>query len=415
MSKQQTWPRIIALVDMDAFFASIEQLDHAEWRNQPVAVTNGTTGTCIITCSYEARSCGIHTGMRLKEARVICPRLIQAPSRPHRYAMISTNIMNALKNLTPDIEIFSVDEAFLDFSHCRRLYQSPKKLVQLIKETIFSASELHCSVGLSGDKTTAKFAAKQNKPNGSCIIEPNQAKKALQNITVDQLCGINHGVTRFLSQHGVVTCGDMEKLPIAILAKRFGNIGRRFWYMCQGQDPEPVHTTIKTAKSMGHGKILPKDSNHELILRYFMHLAEKLAARLRQQKMMASHFFIGMRARDWGWIGEKQHTEIQTDDGKIIYALCKNFFQNNKEYSPIRQLQLSALNPIAYAQQFDLFSEEDESQTQLNETIDRINERFGDASLKKAKLITQDELTPVISPAWRPTGHRSYINPHVAR
>src|SRR5699024_6029571 len=116
------WPRMIALVDMNAFFASIEQLDNPVWRGRAVGVTNGERGTCIITCSYEARSYGIKTGTRLKEARRLCSHFIQAPARPRRYAAVSTAIMNALGTITPDIEIFSVDEAFLDLTHCQSLY-----------------------------------------------------------------------------------------------------------------------------------------------------------------------------------------------------------------------------------------------------------------------------------------------------
>ncbi|MDH5435818.1 MAG: DNA polymerase IV, partial [Gammaproteobacteria bacterium] len=106
------WPRAIILMDMNAFFASIEQMDRPKWRGKPVGVTNGRQGTCIITCSYEARAFGIKTGMRLREARLLCPELIQCPSRPERYAEVSTAIMESLSIITPDIEVFSVDEAF---------------------------------------------------------------------------------------------------------------------------------------------------------------------------------------------------------------------------------------------------------------------------------------------------------------
>ena len=111
------WPRAIALVDMNAFFASVEQHDFPRLREKPVAVTNGERGTCIITSSYEARAKGVKTGMRLREARKICPNIIQRPARPRRYAAVSTNIMDALSHITPDMEVFSVDEAFLDLTH----------------------------------------------------------------------------------------------------------------------------------------------------------------------------------------------------------------------------------------------------------------------------------------------------------
>ena len=159
----QGWFRAIILVDMNAFFASIEQLDNAALRGRPVVVTNGEQGTCIITSSYEARRYGIKTGMRLPEAKRLCPHLVRAPSRPGRYAKVSSRIMEALRDVTPDQEIFSVDECFLDISHCRTLYATPVDAAHKAKQCVLKASGLLCSVGLGGDKTMAKFAAQATK------------------------------------------------------------------------------------------------------------------------------------------------------------------------------------------------------------------------------------------------------------
>ena len=137
ISDHLPWPRVIALVDMNSFFASIEQMDQPELFGQPIAVTNGIQGTCIITCSYEARYWGIKTGMRLKEAHKLCPDLIQRPSRPKRYAEISIKIMQGLNKMTPDIEVYSVDEAFLDMTRCQKIMDSPEILAQQIKELVF--------------------------------------------------------------------------------------------------------------------------------------------------------------------------------------------------------------------------------------------------------------------------------------
>ena len=119
---KERWPRVILLADMDAFFASVEQVDHPQWRARPLALTNGKIGTCIITCSYPARAHGVRTGMHIREARRLCPDLIHASSRPRRYAEVSAAIMTALAAFTPEIEVFSVDEAFLDVTRCRRLW-----------------------------------------------------------------------------------------------------------------------------------------------------------------------------------------------------------------------------------------------------------------------------------------------------
>ena len=162
------WPRAIILVDMNAFFASVEQFDKPAWRGRPVAITNGKQGTCIITCSYEARAYGIKTGIRLKEAYRLCPQLIQRPTRPSIYAQVSTRIMKAISDVCPDIEIFSVDEAFIDMTPCQQLYGSPVHIGQILKRAVFDASGLLCSIGISGDKTTDRKSTRLNSSH-RCI------------------------------------------------------------------------------------------------------------------------------------------------------------------------------------------------------------------------------------------------------
>ena len=124
----KNWPRIIVLVDMNAFFASIEQARNPNLIGKPIGITNGIKGSCIITSSYEARAYGVRTGMRVKEAKKLCPSFLRIPSNPILYAKISTNIMNSLREITPDIEVFSVDEAFLDMTRCKKIWDNPKSI-----------------------------------------------------------------------------------------------------------------------------------------------------------------------------------------------------------------------------------------------------------------------------------------------
>ncbi|HEY9199149.1 MAG TPA: hypothetical protein VIR60_07260 [Gammaproteobacteria bacterium] len=170
--QENLWPRAILLVDMNAFFASIEQRDRPELRGRPIGITNGATGTCIITSSYEARAYGVKTGMRVKEALRLCPEFLQIPARPDLYAAVSTAIMEALTRISPDVEVFSVDEAFLDVTRCQRLLGSPERIAQRTKQVVWEVSGVACSVGVSGDKTTAKYAAKLQKPDGLIVIPP---------------------------------------------------------------------------------------------------------------------------------------------------------------------------------------------------------------------------------------------------
>lgn len=404
------WQRAIILVDMNAFFASVEQKDHPEWRGQPLVITNGEQGTCIITCSYEARAYGIKTGMRLNEARQQCSHLIQVPAHPKRYTEVSSVIMQALASITPDIEIFSIDEAFLDVTHCQHLHGTPEKMGLMAKQYVFEASGLLCSIGVSGDKTTAKYAAKFKKPDGFTVIPPWEARDRLASVPVTELCGIAGGIGAFLAKHGVYTCGDIEKIPISILAKRFGNIGRRIWYMCQGMDPEWVHTDVPDPKTMGHGKVMPPNTNDKNIINaYLMHMCEKLSARLRRHDFKAQQFFIALKNRDFGWLGKTARLIQATDDGKDIYQLGLSVLNTCWQGEPVFQIQVTAQDPHTHGDQLDLFSQIDDKRQKLNRVKDEINIRYGEFAIAPAPLLERSSMPNVIAPAWKPSGHRQTI------
>ncbi len=409
-TKINPWPKAIILMDMNAFFASIEQLDHPEWQGRAVAVTNGHQGTCIITSSYEARAYGIKTGMRLKEAKQLCRRLIQAPARPDRYAEVSSNIMESLKAITPDIEIFSVDEAFLDITNCQLLHGSPEKIGSMVKEVVYEASRLLCSVGVSGDKTTAKFAAKLNKPDGLVVIPPWESKERLRYVDVTDLSGIKAGIGNFLKQHGATKCGEVEKIPISILARRFGNLGKRIWYMCQGADPDPVHTIVPSPKSMGHGKVMPPNTtNTSIIESYLMHMVEKLGTRLRTYHFRAQHFFVGLLNYEQGWLGAKFRITQPTNDSGEIYQYASFALSQHWHGEPICQIQLTALDPSDCGLQFDLFNNVNPKRESLYQAIDAINEKYGEFTIAPTPILNRSKMPNVIAPAWKPQGHRQTI------
>lgn len=403
------WSRMIALVDMNAFFASIEQRDRPEWRGRPVAITNGTQGTCIITCSYEARAYGVKTGMRLKEARKLCPELIQCPAHPERYAATSTAIMAALSRFTPVLEVFSVDEAFLDLTPVQHLNGNAESLGRQIKQRVLEASGILCSVGISGDKTTAKYAAKLKKPDGLTIIPPWDSARQLHAVPVTELCGIAKGIGGFLAQHGVHVCGDMRRLPVSVLAQRFGNLGRRIWLMAQGLDPAPVETIVAAPKSIGHGKVMPPDTRDRAVIRtYMQHMSHKVAARLRRHQLQAQTFFIGLRTAQ-GWLGGKYHSEHPTDDAAPLMALCYRMLSEHWRGIGVHQIQITATDPRPAQAQLDLFAASNGKREALNQVMDAVNARYGECTLAPAPLLQRSSMPNVIAPAWKPFGHRQTI------
>lgn len=405
------WSRAIILVDMNAFFASIEQRDRLEWRGRPLAITNGMRGTCIITSSYEARACGVKTGMHWYEAKQLCPDLIQVPAQPHRYATISSQLMTLLQTIAPDIEIFSVDEAFLEVTHCQKYLGTPEALGQLVQRKIKQTLGLPCSIGISGDKTTAKFAAKQHKPNGFTVIPPWEAKAALKKVPVTELCGIAQGIGRFLSQYGVHYCGDMERLPMSILAKRFGNLGRRIWWMCQGADPEPLQLNTKAPQSLGHSKVMPPGiQQRRVVMTYLQHMAEKVAVRLRAHQLAAKTYTIGVRTHELGLLlGNTITLSHPTQDGKTIFTAAKQIINTYWQGEPLSHVYITAGDPHPAGLQLELFAEPNHKTQQLNAVIDAINQRYGEFTLAPATLLERSDMPNVIAPSWRPQGHRQTI------
>ncbi len=402
------WARAIVFVDMDAFFASIEQNQCPELDGKPIGITNGLTGTCFITCSYEAREHGIRTGMRLKEARQLCPHIKQVPARAELYAEVSTNIMSALQQVTPDIEVFSVDEAFLDITYCQGIHKNPIHAGALAKEIVKEVGGVTCSVGISGDKTTAKYAAKTKKPDGLVMVPPWEARDFLQNVPVTELCGIAKGIGEFLNDRGVYVCGDMVKLPIGELARRYGNLGRRIWYMAQGLDPQPLNQSVAAPKSIGHGKIMPPNTkNPNMLKTYLHHMSEKVATRLRKHAFEARCFFIGFRT-EHGWLADKFRVEEPTDEGQQIRAVAEQLL-NRWRGEGVFQVQIIALELRPRGSQQSLFNVIDEQRHCLNKAIDQINERFGEFAIAPATLLNRSDMPNVISPSWKPTGHRKTV------
>jgi DNA polymerase-4 len=398
----QVWERAIMLVDMNAFFASVEQLDFPELRGLPVAVTNGEAGTCIITSSYEARACGIRTGMRLKEAYKLCPPLIRRASRPYRYADVSARIMRALHDVTPDVEVFSVDEAFLDVTRCQSLWGSPQRIAELTRAKVFEASGLSCSVGLSSNKTVAKYAAKLHKPDGMTVIAPEDVAARLESVPVTELCGIGHGIGEFLAAHGVHSCGDMRHLPVSVLAQRWGSIGRRIWLMAQGRDPSPVRTRVADPKSIGHGKVLPPETTDADVLRtYLLHMAEKVGSRLRRHDLAASQFFIGLRTAT-NWLCDKPQVAVPTNDGALIARLARGLLETHWQGEGIWQVQVTALDPRTAGNQLELFADPASiaARCVTNAVVDAVNARYGAFALTPARLLNRSDMPDVIPPSF---------------
>jgi DNA polymerase-4 len=227
---------------------------------------------------------------------------------------------------------------------------------------------------------------------------------------VTELSGIKSGIGGFLKKHGAIRCGEVEKIPISILAKRFGNLGKRIWYMCQGADPDPVHTIIANPKSMGHGKVMPPNTTNETIVESFlMHMCEKLGSRLRQHHFHAQHFFAGLLSHEMGWFGSRGTSMQATNSSKDIFQLASFLIHQHWHGEPVSQIQVTALDPSDGGLQIDFLIQPNTKQELLYSTLDKINDRFGEFTIAPAPLLQRSQMPNVIAPAWKPSGHRQTI------
>jgi len=406
------WPRAILHIDMNAFFASVEQRDFPALRGRPVGVTNGEAGTTLITCSYEARERGVRTGMKIYDARRLCPGLVQRPARPQVYARESTRIMHALLDISPDVEVFSVDEAFLDVTHCQRLHGTPEHMARMAQARIREVSGgLPCSVGVAGTKLTAKYASDVVKPNGITVIPPWAARERLKDVPAEKICGIGPRISAFLAGHGARTCGEVAALPLAVLARRYGVVGKHLWLACQGRDTGAVTRDVAPPKSVGHGKVLPpRTVSARTIETYLRHMCEKVAARLRRLDLQAGRLYVGLRyAMPATGIETVLAMAYGAPDGQRLFGLAREFLHAHWRGEPVIQVQVTATHLRNMSGQLELFTPDEVRALQRFTAIDRINDRYGEFTIAPATLLGRSRMPNVIAPAWRPDGHRRYI------
>lgn len=405
------WPSCVMLMDLVAFFPSCEQLDYPELRGRPIAVTNGlsSASSTIISSSYECRLKGVSTGMRLREAQSLCPDIIARPSRPDRYTQLSTLIMDALHNVSPDMEVASVDETYIDLLPVLSLYKSVQVISDLVRKTVFKASGgLNCSIGISEGKLTAKHCAKAKK-GGTTIISPDKIKAYISQAPIGDICGIGKNTEKYLHQRGVFKCGDIEKIPMTELSKRSGDLGRRLYMTCLGNDPFPVDSSIQDPKSMGHGKVLPPATkDKDFVFGVMRRLVERLATRLRRNEVMCDYYSIKYKT-DLGWIKARYRTKATNQSSVIWQQVEKHFKPWIEDIEPLYQVQITAKNlESIYVRQLELFDEpNDEKQTsthssKIDELKDKINAKFGKHMLKSGTelFIDDNDVKPVISFGW---------------
>ena len=203
--------RTVMHIDMNSFFASVEQAANPNLKGKPIIVTGSQQRTVVLTASYEARKFGVKTGMMLHEAKRLCPALIMVPADNRKYTHTSSQIMKMMQDYTPEVEVFSIDEAWLDVTHSLGIFGSAENIAYQIKSRIRHQFDITCSIGIAPNKLLARLASEMQKPDGLTIITPEDVSRILETMPIKELCGIGKKTERQLNLMGIRTCGELGR------------------------------------------------------------------------------------------------------------------------------------------------------------------------------------------------------------
>jgi len=397
--------RTIMHVDMNAFFASVEQQANPHLQGKPVMVCGDPTKrTTVATASYEARPFGVKAGMSLYEAQKRCPQGIFIQGNPDKYVYTSIKIVSIFTQFTPLVEVFSIDEAFLDLTGTERLFGSPIRIAQTIKQKIRQQFGLTCSIGIGPNKLIAKLASGMEKPDGLVVIKKEDVPQVLEKLPVSELTGIGKKTEEALGRLGIKSCGQLGRFPEDILVRLFGVFGRNLHFMGLGIDNSPVlpYFYQEKTKSMGHTLTLQEDTKDiAVIKRHLLQLSEQVGRRLRAEKYQGRTVALTLRYSNFYTFTKRRTIERHIDDGYEIYRVALSILETvNLSGYAVRLVGVSVSNLIKNIRQLSLL-EEVQKREKLLGALDQINDRYGEFKIMRATLLQRTDQAGVVSPCWR--------------
>lgn len=377
--------RIIMHVDMDAFFASVEQLDHEEYRGKPLIV-GGLGGRGVVsTCSYEARKFGVHSAMPTAKAMKLCPQGIFIRGNYPRYSEVSRQIFDIFEHYSPLIEPLSIDEAFLDISGMEHLMDNPLQYAKKLKHEIKEKTGIVASVGIAPNKFLAKIASDLDKPDGLVVVDKGKVQEFLDPLPVRRIWGVGAKTAMVLERLQIRTIADLRKMTYDVLHKTFGaKTASHLFMLAQGKDERPVAPRGR-AKSIGNEVTFGEDlQNAEDALQVLLELSVKVGWRLRKAGFKAKTIQLKLRTRDFTtYTRQKQLFEPSNYDNDIYTAIQDLFTVLNITHS-IRLLGVSA-SGFDEMESLSLFH--DKKKEKLYQTIDDINSKFGKLGVTRGRLM----------------------------
>ena len=375
--------RAILHLDMDAFFASVEQLDHPELRGKPVLVGHDGIRGVVAAASYEARPFGCHSAQPMSIAKRRCPHAIIMPVRGQRYGEMSQRMFSILDEFSPLVEPLSIDEAFLDLTGTERALGDAEAVALRLKERVKSDLKLTASVGLAPNKFLAKLASDMNKPDGVMVIHPQDIDRILLPLPVTKLWGIGKATAASLERFGIRTINDLREKPVDWLAQRFGAEAERYFNLARGIDPREV-VPDSQAKSIGHEQTFEVDvAEAQEVRRVLLDQVEQVAQRLRKHGLQAKGVALKIRVGDFQTISRSATLRASTDVTDELWQAARAIFEK-WPFQPVRLIGMTAERLGRGEEQMDLFVDPmKERQRKLDSVADRITQKFGKRAIRR--------------------------------
>lgn len=381
---------MILHLDMDAFFASVEQREDPELRGKPVIVGGRSQRSVVSTASYEARVFGVRSAMPMFQAVKLCPGAIVVRGSMGLYKEVSLSILGILQTFSPLVEMVSIDEAYVDISGCERIFGPPVTMAKQIRQAIWDKEHLTCSIGITPLKFLSKIASDMNKPNGITLIPPEKVEETIQTLPVQKVPGVGKRTLGVLTRLGVRTLGDVKRISDATLKHSLGVYGLRLKELSCALDSSRVNP-VSERKSISTEDTLPQDTNdrEKLKIKLLMQ-ADEVARQLRKKKFKGRTVTLKITFSDFRQITRRHTLDAPIQSARDIFTHAHALFE--KELLPMKLrligLGVTGLLPENQPVQASLFDKREttEKWNKAERAMDSILVKFGGNTVKRASL-----------------------------
>jgi len=384
--------RTILCLDLDAFYASVEEILHPEWRGKPILVGGKPEERGVVaSCSYAARAFGVHSAMPMGQAIRLCPQAIRTPPDFSIYSEYSGRVMEIIKSYGCPMEQVSVDEVFLDLTGARLLWNDPLSLASDLKRRIREEVGLPCTIGIAANKLVAKVASSHGKPNGLIQVPPGEEAGFLAPLPVEKLWGVGPKCAARLKVLGIQTIGQLQKAPLDLLKQEFELWALDLQRKSHGQDTSPIETEHAT-KSISRETTFVQDlGDLSQLRRVLLSLSEEVGQNLRAEGLLARTIAIKLRWPNFQTITRQTTLPQPTDSTSQIYQSAASLLEASlKAGRKVRLLGVRAAN-LGSGRQLDLFDSTVKRSSRLDSAVDRIRDRFGEEAIRRASLVSNQE------------------------